>query len=71
MSYDQLFALADCQGESVGECDRCHVDGLDLYNLDDNDPAGWQWCRACVRRYARKLKQIGYPATLKPEAVQS
>lgn len=58
LSWRELLALADCQGDCVGECDKCHVDDLDLYVLDDDDDAGWQYCRACLRKHARKLKEV-------------
>ena len=56
LGWRELFALADCQGDAVGECDVCHVDGLDLYTLDYSDPAGWLYCRACLRTYAQRKR---------------
>ena len=56
LDYHELFALAGCQGDCVGECDQCHVDGLDLYVLDYNDPGGWTLCRACLRKYAQRIR---------------
>ena len=56
LGWRELFALADCQGDCVGECDVCHVDGLDLYTLDYSDPASWLYCRACLRKYAQRTR---------------
>ena len=56
LCYRELFALSDCQADCVGECDVCHVDGLDLYELDYNDPNGWLYCRACLRKYAQRKR---------------
>ncbi len=56
LGWRELFALADCQGDAVGECDVCHVDGLDLYTLDYSDPASWLYCRACLRKYAQRTR---------------
>ena len=41
LGWRELFALADCRSDAVGECDKCHADNMDLYELDYRDPAGW------------------------------
>ncbi len=60
LSPRELLALADCRGDAVGECDICHIDGLDLYEIDYDDPAGCLYCRACLRKHARNLKHSGH-----------
>ncbi len=54
--WRELFALADCRGDAVGECDKCHAGNVDLYELDYSDPAGWLYCRACLRKYAQQKR---------------
>ena len=48
MTKPEVTELLQFAPDGIGECDRCHVDRLELYTLDEDDPAGWQYCRACL-----------------------
>lgn len=69
---DMLWA-----GRSIGECDNCHLDRLELSAEDPSEPGGWQYCRACIREMQhriarhiqliqRRLRELGQPEDLHP-----
>ena len=40
--------------DARGECDRCHRDGVLLWN-DESEPGGWQYCRPCWKKLINRL----------------
>ena len=54
----ELLAMTATTPDAMGECDCCHKLHVALYEIDADDPAGWLYCRACLRVIAvRKIRQ--------------